>query len=139
MALPSHRDRRLDMTDTLTTPTTLRELQALLPVGVHVRLILTPDLARQLLAHTRRVLKNPGDERVAYFVRSLQSGSFDPDRRAPALPEAIGFTRNLQITNGMHRVTAVALAGIQISVDGLRYEFEPWDGPPLPPPEPPAS
>lgn len=42
--------------------------------------MLTPDLARQILAHQRRVA-DPRDERVQYFVRSFKSGVWDPARR----------------------------------------------------------
>lgn len=123
------------MSDTFPTPAALGELQALLPVEdrIRLRIRLTPDLARQILALNGRVA-NPRDERVAYFVRSLKSDSWDVDRPGrPGRVEPIYFSQNLRVGGGWHRLQASDLADRPITVDIARWPGQTLKpGPPLP-------
>jgi hypothetical protein len=89
-------------------------------VGPYVRMVLTPDLARRILAHNSRVT-DPSDTRVAEFARRITAGQWNSDTVGRRPRETITFSQSLVVGNGCHRLQAVDLADRPITVDAGRW------------------
>jgi hypothetical protein len=138
---------------TIPTPTTMAQLQAMLPAEGRVRLTLTPELVRQVLAHNERanpIIFGGPETRYSYLspiearqmrVRAaanvvrlaelIVSGQWDPEFGSSSSNGAILLTPNLEIGNGRHRLRAVDLADWPITVYVELCQWGPHMGPPL--------
>lgn len=72
--------------------------------------VITPDLAKLLLAHHNASNRTVRKVRVNFYAEEIARNKW---RNSSG---AIGFDKNQQLTNGQHRLMAVVEAGIPISI-----------------------